>query len=302
MNGQVFQRRTGTDSLSQQYGGIHARGWVDRLPASWIPYVQLSRLSPPAGLLLIYFPHLFGVIHTTSVHERHLSHVAYVSFILLGGSFFCNNASHAWNDFVDAFIDTLVARTKTRPIPRGAITRRAAFLDTAIITVPNIIVTTYYLYAKRHTHLLQMVLGFSLGADAPWRDHAIMCLFIASISWVVIFDTIYAYQDVDDDLRYGIKSMAVLLQGRAKPLLFSLCLFMCLFLITSGYLAKMGFLYYLVTVGVSTWFVVFMVVKVDLHDLASCWHWFSRGFLLTGFAIAIGLLIECVGQVDPTIY
>ncbi|KAH8166630.1 hypothetical protein CIB48_g1611 [Xylaria polymorpha] len=286
MNGQqALQRKSETDhacengtlhtdgaALSQQYGGIHARGWVDRLPASWIPYVQLSRLSPPAALLLIYFPHLFGVIHATSVYGRPLDHVAYVSLILLAGSFFCNNASHAWNDLVDASIDTLVSRTKTRPIPRGSITRRAAFLftvsqalgaaaclfplsrDTAVIAIPNIVATTYYPYAKRHTHLPQVVLGFclswgcfvgssALGVDTPWKDPALLCLFVASISWVVIFDTIYAHQDINDDLRHGVKSMAVLLQGRAKPLLLSLCLFMSLALMSSGYLAKMwGFI------------------------------------------------------------
>ncbi|KAF2972881.1 hypothetical protein GQX73_g790 [Xylaria multiplex] len=338
MHGQLFRRKlvidqgckrgglhTGGETLSQQYGGIHARGWVDRLPASWVPYIQLSRLSPPAALLLIYFPHLFGVAHAASVYRRPLRQVAYVSLVLLGGSFFCNNASHAWNDLVDASIDRLVSRTKTRPIPRGAITRRAAFLftitqalgaaafllflpkDTAIATVPNIVATTYYPYAKRHTHLPQIVLGFclswgilvgssALGVDAPWRDPAILYLFVASLSWVVIFDTIYAHQDVDDDRRHGVKSMAVLLQGRAKPLLLSLCLCMSLSLLLSGYLAHMGILYFVITVGVSTWSVVTMVVKVDLKDPVSCWLWFSQGFLLAGFAIVSGLLLECAGQ------
>ncbi|GAP85195.1 putative family protein [Rosellinia necatrix] len=307
--------------LSQQYGGIHARGWVDRLPAPWIPYVQLSRLSPPAALLLIYFPHLFGVLHAASVHKKPLGDVAYASLVLLGGSFFCNNASHAWNDLIDAPIDMLISRTKKRPIPRGAITRRAAFLftitqalgamalllflprDTAVVTLPNIAVTTYYPYAKRHTHLPQLVLAFclswgvfvgssALGVDSPWRDPSALCLFAVSIAWVVIFDTIYAHQDIDDDTKYGVKSMAVLLQNRAKSLLWSLSLCMSFSLLLSGYLAQMGPSYYLLTVGASTWSVVAMVAKVDLQDPTSCWLWFSKGFLLTGAAMVSGLMLE----------
>ncbi|KAF2678032.1 hypothetical protein K458DRAFT_464250 [Lentithecium fluviatile CBS 122367] len=45
------------------YSGDSKSGWIGHLPASWIPYIQLARLSPPAGLFLIYFPHLFGVRH-----------------------------------------------------------------------------------------------------------------------------------------------------------------------------------------------------------------------------------------------
>ncbi|KAM7210595.1 hypothetical protein V8F06_014021, partial [Rhypophila decipiens] len=119
--------------LSHQYGGYHTGSWVDRLPPSWVPYIQLSRLSPPAGVFLIYFPHLFGVLHaiataSISLGWPSIKAMAIVSLHLLGGSFFCNNAAHAWNDLLDAKIDVQIARTKTRPIPRGAITRMGALL------------------------------------------------------------------------------------------------------------------------------------------------------------------------------
>src|SRR4051794_37399684 len=101
------------DGLSRQYGGVHAGGWVNFLPSSWVPYVQLSRLSPPAGFFLIYFPHFFGVMHAAKVHDISVFEATRVCLLLLAGSFFCNNASHAWNDLVDAPIDKMIARTKT---------------------------------------------------------------------------------------------------------------------------------------------------------------------------------------------
>ncbi|KAL2164997.1 hypothetical protein VTH06DRAFT_293 [Thermothelomyces fergusii] len=133
--------------LAQQYGGRHVGGWVDRLPACVIPYVQLSRLSPPAALLLILFPHFFGILHAAIVLLSSSSSssssssietaVALVPAMLracaivVAGCFFASNAAHAWNDLIDAPLDRLVARTRDRPVARGAISPRAAFLFAA---------------------------------------------------------------------------------------------------------------------------------------------------------------------------
>lgn len=50
-------------TLARQYGGNDQSGWLALLPDSWLPYVQLMHLSPPVGLFLIYFPHVFGILH-----------------------------------------------------------------------------------------------------------------------------------------------------------------------------------------------------------------------------------------------
>jgi 4-hydroxybenzoate polyprenyltransferase len=317
-------RQGSKDGLSKQYGGLHPEGWVSRLPSSWIAYVQLSRLSPPAALFLIFFPHLFGVIHAANTISVPATEVSRTCLLLFGGSFFCNNASHAWNDLVDAPIDKLIARTKTRPIPRGAITPRAAFIfavsqaiaaasflfflpaDTAKATIPTIIGTIYYPYAKRHTHLPQLVLGFCLcwgimvgssavGVVKPWTDPSTIFLLVASILWVVLFDTIYAHQDLADDVKIGVKSMAVLFRNQARALLWTLYLGMICSLLVSGYYGQLGLSYYAVTVLGCVLSVGTMIIKVDLKSPESCWLWFSQGFWLTGLAISGGLLADyCV--------
>ncbi|KAH6701363.1 UbiA prenyltransferase family-domain-containing protein [Leptodontidium sp. MPI-SDFR-AT-0119] len=313
------------DGLSRQYGGVHAGGWVNLLPSSWVPYVQLSRLSPPAGFFLIYFPHFFGVMHAAKAHDISVFEATRVCLLLLTGSFFCNNASHAWNDLVDAPIDKMIARTKTRPIPRGAITPRAAFVftvsqalgaasillllptDTAMVTIPTIIGTTYYPFAKRHIHVPQLVLGFCLtwgimvgssavGVAKPWTDPSTVFLLVASILWVVIFDTIYAHQDLVGDMKIGVKSMAVLFRNHAKALLWTLYLGMSTSLVASGYYGQMGIPYYALTVLGCVLSVGTMIIKVDLKSPASCWLWFSQGFWLTGLAISGGLLADYVFQ------
>ncbi|CAG8981862.1 hypothetical protein HYALB_00009538 [Hymenoscyphus albidus] len=235
-------------SLSNQYGGLHASRWVDLLSKSWIPFIQLARLDPSAALFLIYFPHLFGILQAANNNNSQVSEVLRVCVLLLAGSFFFSNTAHTWNDLVDSPIDKQVAQTKNRPIPRGDISLFKAFLfansqafgaaffllffspTTALATLPTIIGTAYYPWAKRHTHFAQVVLGLCLawgivvgnaaiGIQNPWKETGIFLLVLASTLWTVIYDTIYACQDIVDDKKIGVKSMAVLFGDSTKGLL-----------------------------------------------------------------------------------
>lgn len=316
---------TPKESLSQHYGGVHAGGWVDFLPSSWIPYIQLARLSPPAALFLIYFPHFFGLLHAANTHRDSVADVDVIrtSLLLFGGSFFFSNAAHGWNDLIDAPIDRLIARTRNRPIARGAISPRAAFIFTAsqacgaasfllffpnttavfISTIPTIIGTTYYPWSKRHTYFPQVLLGFclawgimvgcsALGINEPWKDVSTVCLLLASIIWTVIYDTIYASQDYSDDIEVGVKSIAVLFSNRTKILLWVLLACMVALLISFGILADMGPQYFVISVGGCVCSLGSMIANVELKSQSSCWWWFSIGFWFTGGSIALGLLSE----------
>ncbi|KAI3325299.1 UbiA-domain-containing protein [Xylariaceae sp. AK1471] len=323
-------------ALSQQYGGIHAGGWVGRLPASWVPYVQLARLSPPAALFLIYFPHFFGIILAALIQRSPTTDVLRNGLVMLGGSFFFSNAAHGWNDLVDAPIDQAISRTSKRPIPRGAITPRAALIFTltqgfgaalflllmpsgsAIYAVPNIIGTIYYPWAKRHTNFAQLVLGWclawgivmgscsmglmpftggpfgseSLHQEKVWVQASIACVFFASILWTIIYDTIYAHQDLQDDLKVGVKSIAVLFRDQTKVFLWLVLGCMIALLSIAGLLEQMGWQYYIIAAGGSALSLGAMIAHVELKDSASCWWWFRYGFWLAGGSIAGGLLSE----------
>ncbi|KAI1368144.1 UbiA prenyltransferase family-domain-containing protein [Xylaria arbuscula] len=323
-------------ALAQQYGGHHSGGWVGRLPVSWVPYIQLARLSPPAALFLIYFPHFFGIVLAALIQRSSASEVLRAGLVMFGGSFFFSNAAHGWNDLVDAPIDQAIARTSKRPIPRGAITPRAAFIFTisqgigaalflllmpsgsAIYAVPNIIGTIYYPWAKRHTNFAQLVLGWCLawgiimgscsmglkpftggpfGYDsntyaAVWVQPSIACVFFASILWTIIYDTIYAHQDLKDDLKVGVKSIAVLFRDQTKVLLWLVLGCMIALLFMAGLLEQMGWQYYFIAAGGSAISLGAMISNVELKDSASCWWWFRYGFWLAGSAIAGGLFSE----------
>lgn len=313
------------EALSAQYGGSLAPAWARFLPSSLAPYIKLARLSPPAALFLIYFPHLFGLLHALRRLEQDVFAPESIRLgaLLFGGSFFFSNAAHAWNDLVDAPIDAQVARTRNRPIANGSISHRAAFVftvsqaagaaaflpllrrDTAFQTIPTIIGTIYYPWSKLHTYFPQVILGFCLawgimvgsaaaGLERPWMDNGTQSLVAVSLLWTVIYDTIYAHQDIKDDARVGVKSMAMLLKTeiQTKFLLWVLWLLMGAALILYATLEGVGLQFYLTAVLGSLASLGTMIWKVELRKEASCWWWFSIGFWYVGLSITGGLLSE----------
>lgn len=300
------------------YGGIHTGSWVDRLPASWIPYVQLCRLSPPAPIFLIYFPHLFGIIYASILSKASGYKFALMCLHLLGGCFFFSNAAHSWNDLIDVPIDKMIERTRNRPIVRGAITPRAAFVfmlsqaflaasflvvlppATALYTIPTIIATTYYPWAKRQTPFPQLVLGLwlawgvtvamaAMGVD-PLETVGGPCLVAVCILWAVIYDTVYACLDRQDDVRLSLGSAALLFGNRVKLVLSMLLICMLAFLGTVGYKNALGVTYSIISVGGCAISLGLMITFVDLQSTLSVWWWFTYGFWFAGGTIGAGLL------------
>ncbi|KAI0383588.1 UbiA prenyltransferase family-domain-containing protein [Hypomontagnella monticulosa] len=305
--------------MSDTHG--NQRRWYDILPASWVPYMELCHISTPAGVLLIYFPHLYGALYVSITQGRPLPEVLQICSVLLGGTLFFSNAGHAWNDIIDAPIDGLIPRTKNRPIPRGAVSPRNAFIfvitqaigaivfllmlprEAAPCTIPSIVATAYYPWAKRHTHFTQFVLAFCLawgvmvGASAmnieqPWTNESLVCIFIACSSWAIIYDTTYSHMDVRDDVKIGVKSMAVLLRDRTKFLLWGALACMIVSLVRCGSLSGFSYLYGLIAAGGCLVSQGLMIFKVDLKKPETCWWWFANGFWGAGWSITAGLVLE----------
>jgi 4-hydroxybenzoate polyprenyltransferase len=81
-----------------------------------------------------------------------------------------------------------------------------------------------YPLMKRITWWPQAFLGltFNFGALIGWAAVTgsiglpAILLYIAGICWTLGYDTIYAHQDIEDDMRVGIKSTAIRLRDQSK--------------------------------------------------------------------------------------
>ena len=83
-----------------------------------------------------------------------------------------------------------------------------------ILGASSLILVALYPLAKRVTWWPQLVMGFTFGVGAPvgyaaaagHLDAACAAIYAAAILWDLGFDTIYGFQDIEDDAVVGVKS------------------------------------------------------------------------------------------------
>ena len=143
------------------------------------------------------------------------------------------SAAMTFNRIVDQAIDADNPRTRTRHLPRGALSRRFAwgfFLAAVTLFLASsamlnrlclqlaplaLGVVLLYSYTKRFTSWCHVVLGFALGIAPPaaWiavagsLDPRILWLTAAVMFWTAGFDIIYASQDYEFDGSAGLFSL-----------------------------------------------------------------------------------------------
>ena len=84
-------------------------------------------------------------------------------------------------------------------------------------------------------------------------------------------DTIYACQDIKDDVKMGVRSTAILWGSWIRPLLTSCGLGFVAALALAGRANDQGLLFYLISVGGLFGHLLFQFFTVDLDVPASCW-------------------------------
>ncbi len=218
--------------------------WVDRFaPAAVRPYLRLSRADRPVGSWLLLIPCWWGLALVVAADPA--GPRAFDLWIAVGcavGAVLMRGAGCVWNDLSDREIDAAVARTRSRPLPSGQVTPQAAvvwmgvqallafgilltFPPVAIgLGVASLALVAVYPFAKRFTWWPQVFLGlaFNWGALLAWATHGnelgapAVALYLAGIAWTLLYDTIYAHQDREDDALIGVKSTARLFGTRTR--------------------------------------------------------------------------------------
>ncbi|MEJ0095395.1 MAG: 4-hydroxybenzoate octaprenyltransferase [Methylocella sp.] len=209
-------------------------------PESWRPFVQLARIDRPIGWWLLLLPcwqssALASVNRGAGPHWRDL-------ILFLIGAIAMRGAGSTYNDIVDREIDAKVERTRQRPLPSGRVSVSAAktFLAAQLLVglvvllsfnafsialgFASLLIVGVYPFAKRVTSWPQAVLGaaFGWGGLMGWAAAfgslalAPALLYSGAIFWTIGYDTIYALQDVKDDVIAGIGSTARLFGKRVR--------------------------------------------------------------------------------------
>ncbi|MEE9232766.1 MAG: 4-hydroxybenzoate octaprenyltransferase [Nitrospirales bacterium] len=202
------------------------------LPSSSLfsAFANLIRLFNQTGTLLLLFPTLWSLFLASEGWPNPT-----LLFIFVLGSFVMRSAGVIMNDLADRNFDRHVQRTQHRPLASGQLSSTQAwmflvlllciaasllyFLNplTILLSPIALLLAALYPFCKRVIHIPQLILGLAFGwggvmAWAAVRNHVDLSawlLFAATTCWAVVYDTIYAIQDREDDLKIGVKSSAI---------------------------------------------------------------------------------------------
>lgn len=275
---------------------------------------DLIRLDKQYGTLLLMMPTLWSLF-LASNGKPSLKHL--IIFIL--GSFITRSAGCVINDIADRNFDPYVERTKGRPLASGRLSVKEAFvalsvlllIALALVLMLNtlafllsfiaIALTAIYPFTKRYIQLPQLFLGaaFGWGAVMAWaavRNEVslpALLFFLATVFWATGYDTIYALVDIEDDLKIGVKSTAILFGSHADIALAVIFLMTIVTLSAVGFISGMGPIYL---------FSVFLVFLGFLYQVLLIRRGLERDGLFCLFKshIWVGIII-LIGIISDTL-
>lgn len=298
----------------------------------WWPYVELMRVRVFTTIIM-YSPYLYGSLFAASVSAERISfcNLLSVNAKLLLSAVLSHSWACTWNDVADYELDRKVKRCRDRPIARGAVTPRAGFLFTIAqilvwlqyhaLALPQFflygvfaaVLAILYPFSKRVTNYTPIalgaifawgtLLGFVATQDGRSETHkgsqeglGLFALSSYTLVWVVNFETIYAFQDVRDDMKAGIKSMAVWLKQDARPFLILTIFVQALLLSLTGRTMQASVVYYLLVPLGNTCLQLWTQLRTDLTNPAECTAFFKKTPVITTALITTGLVYECFSQ------
>ena len=197
----------------------------------WNAYWRLMRFDKPIGTLLLLWPTWWALLLAGEGRPGLKNFLVFTAGVVLMRAAGC-----VMNDIADRDFDPHVERTRCRPLAAGELNLAQAlglFLLLMLMAFGLVLLTNAltvklafvgaalaasYPFFKRVTHLPQVVLGIAFGWGIPMAfaaergDVPLIAWWFLAINtvWSVVYDTLYAMVDREDDLSVGIKSTAIL--------------------------------------------------------------------------------------------
>ena len=226
------------------------------IPLKLSHFLHLIRLSKPIGFMLLMWPCWFALAILP------INFYILIKWYLLFffGAFLMRSAGCIINDLVDIDIDRKIERTSDRVLPSKKLSILESFFFLFILLFLSLVILfqfdflavigglvslpiiILYPFMKRFTHWPQIILGvvFSWGVilvSLQFNNYFninFILLYIACIFWTLAYDTIYAYQDRNEDILNNVKSTAVLF-GKNGPTIVKF--FYLMFFLIIGYIS-----------------------------------------------------------------
>jgi 4-hydroxybenzoate polyprenyltransferase len=276
---------------------------------------QLIRFFQPTGTFLLILPCLMAIAIIFKTQTNIDNKIFFNTFFwFVVGAFLVRSGGCIINDLLDCKFDKKVARTKNRPLASGKISNILAIkflilissfaflillqfnLATIIAGFVAVALICCYPLAKRFIKYPQIFLGITFNLGIIMVSLALLnsvslsaiFLFIACIFWTFLYDSIYSFQDLEDDLKINIKSTAVAIHSsKPKIFLIRLALATALSFFLIGISENFSLIYYFLILLIGV-FLICKIVKINLKNPSQCLAFFKlNNFIGLLFLIAI---------------
>ncbi len=258
------------------------------------PYFVLARLDKPIGSWLLLLPGWWIIC----IFENNFLSLLYHMMLFLFGAIIMRSAGCIVNDLLDRDIDSKVQRTKSRPLASKEITVYNAIIFLSILCFFGLLILfqlpkltwfvgicsapliLFYPFFKRFTNWPQIILGLTFSWGIPTATSiyydmidqstliSVLQIYIGTFFWIFGYDTIYATQDIKDDLKNNVGSSAIGLRNMIRPCI-ALIYFLALCFWFSGFFHFLNFytliLFLLLVFNHLTW----QILKFDINDPVS---------------------------------
>lgn len=274
-------------------------------------YFRLMRLDKPVGIYLLLWPTYWALFLAAGGWPD-------IDLIIIFtlGVVVMRSAGCVINDVADREIDKHVERTQGRPITSGELSVKSAlFLFFVLILIAFVLVlltntltiqlafvaltlACLYPFTKRCIQLPQFVLGLAFGMSVLMAFSAqtgavsveAYWIFAANIIWTLIYDTMYAMADREEDLEIGVKSTAILFAKYDRIIIGILQLLMLFLLVIIGKLFDLGLFYQLSTLIISI-LMIYHQFLIKNRQKTMCFRAFLHNHYI-GMALFAGILIS----------
>jgi len=283
---------------------------IPQMYVKWNALWRLMRFDRPIGILLLLWPTLWAlwIAGDGSPSLRNI-------LIFCTGVVLMRAAGCIMNDVADRNFDPHVERTRNRPLASGELTVREALLAfftlmllafglvlltntlTIQLAFAGAVLASTYPFFKRWTHFPQVVLGVAFGWGIPmafaaengYVASAAWLILLINVTWSVIYDTLYAMVDREDDMSIGLKSTAILFGRYDLAILRLLKLIMIALLVWLGMRLQFGWPWF-TGVAVASSLFAWQQFQVRNRNRDACFKAFLNNNWV-GVAIWAGLLL-----------
>ena len=274
-------------------------------------FFRLARFDKPIGILLLLWPTMSALwLASNGFPDVNILMIFIIGVVVM------RSAGCVINDLADTEIDKHVERTRSRPLATGELSTKEALvfllfllsiaLCLAIVlgfkvvawSLGGLVLTIIYPFCKRFIKSPQVILGLTFSWSIPMAyvacgtefNLSMFFLWVGVLIWIVVYDTFYALVDINDDLKTGVFSTAILFGDKVS---FATSLSQITVLVIWAYLGtilEMSLIYFLMLIVVLLLFYRQQLL-IFAREKKDCFRAFNESWYV-GFFHFLGIFLS----------